>query len=59
MICALKINLVFFLIFTGAGTGFALLAGAFWRLAEGQLESGANVLVVSDDVVTTLRIAEI
>lgn len=45
-ICATKINLVFILIFVGAGLGFTLLSAALWCLAEAALETGNKLLVV-------------
>jgi hypothetical protein len=48
MICSIKINAVFFLIFAGAGLGFTLLGSALWALAEGAAETGAKLLVVRD-----------
>lgn len=54
MICALRTNVVFFLIFTFLVPAFACLAGAYWQLAQGnavlavklQLVAGALTFVV-------------
>lgn len=46
IICSLKVNAVFLLIFAGAGLGFALLAAALWSLAEASAVA-TNLLVVS------------
>lgn len=57
MICATKINVVFFLIFAGAGLGFTLLSSALWALAEGALDAGAKLLVVSMTVCGVLYLS--
>lgn len=54
-ICATKINLVFLLIFAGAGMGFTLLGSALWALAEGALVAGDKLLVVSLSVIHFIR----
>lgn len=46
-ICATKINVVFFLVFAGAGLGFTLLGSALWAVAEGALAASEKLLVVS------------
>lgn len=46
MVCATRINAVFFLIFTGAGLGFFLLAAALFTAAEAMPVS-ASLMVVS------------
>lgn len=48
MICALKINFVFLSIFTSAGLGFTLLSAAFWVLADGSIDTGSKLMVVSN-----------
>lgn len=47
MICATKINAVFFLLFMGAGTGFLLFASCLWALADGAVEISGKLLMVS------------
>lgn len=42
LICALRTNLVFFLIFLLLVPTFACLATAFWRFAEGNVDAGTN-----------------
>jgi hypothetical protein len=37
LICSLRTNLVFVLVFTAATLGFTLAASAFWTLAQGKL----------------------
>lgn len=47
VIAALKVNVVYLLIFVSAGLGFTLLAAAFWALAEGAVAAGTQLQVVS------------
>jgi len=47
IVAALKVNVVFLLIFVTAGLGFTLLAAAFWALAEGATSAGMQLQVVS------------
>jgi hypothetical protein len=47
VIAALKVNVVYLLIFVTAGLGFTLLAAAFWALAEGAVAAGTSLQVVS------------
>jgi succinate-acetate transporter protein len=44
LICSIRTNAVFVVIFVGATFGFVLAAGAFWSLAEGHM-IGAKLLV--------------
>jgi hypothetical protein len=48
VIAALKVNVVYLLIFVTAGLGFTLLAAAFWALAEGAVAAGTSLQVVSN-----------
>ncbi|TVY83245.1 Protein alcS [Lachnellula suecica] len=45
LICSLRTNVVFVIIFTGAFLGFLLAVGGFWSLAEGNAVTGARLLV--------------
>lgn len=45
VVCSLRINTVFTLIFVGAGIGFALLTGAFWAAAEGSAKAATLMTV--------------
>jgi hypothetical protein len=45
LLCSLRTNAVFVLVFTGATLGFSLAAGAFWHLAQGNLAAGGKLLV--------------
>jgi hypothetical protein len=47
VIAALKVNIVYLLIFVSAGLGFTLIAAAFWALAEGAVAAGTSLTVVS------------
>ncbi|KAM0718832.1 hypothetical protein Q7P37_005904 [Cladosporium fusiforme] len=51
MICALRTNIVFFLIFLFLVPSFGCLAGAYWHLAMGNAAT-ANTLVVSAGALT-------
>lgn len=51
MICALRTNIVFVLIFAGLVPAFGLLAGAYWHLAEGNAGT-ANTLIIAAGAVT-------
>ena len=44
LICSVRTNAIFVVIFIGATLGFVLAAGAFWSLAEGHM-IGAKLLV--------------
>lgn len=46
-ICALRTNIVLFSALFTLIFAFACAAGAFWNLAEGNLESGQKLTVVS------------
>jgi uncharacterized protein len=46
LICSLRTNLIFVLIFTAACLGFLLAAGAFWATAAG-MAIGATLLVAT------------
>lgn len=46
-ICALRTNLVFFSALVTLVFAFGCAAGAFWNLAEGHLEAGKRLTVVS------------
>jgi hypothetical protein len=52
IIAALKVNVVYLLIFVTAGLGFTLLAAAFWALAEGAVATGTSLQVVSAPILT-------
>lgn len=45
LVCSIRTNAVFVLVFTAATLGFGLAAGAFWHLAEGAVEIGSQLLV--------------
>jgi len=45
LICSLRTNAVFVLVFLAATTGFGLATGAFWNLSAGSLVAGGNLLV--------------
>jgi hypothetical protein len=47
VICATRVNIVFLLIFFGAGLGFVLAAAARWCIAEGALVTAGRLVVVS------------
>ena len=47
MICATRINVVFFIVFTGACLGFVLAAAARWCVADGRLALAGRLVVVS------------
>ena len=55
IIAALKVNVVYLLIFVTAGLGFTLLAAAFWALAEGAVAAGTSLQVVSITIHFLLR----
>ena len=44
LICSLRTNLVFVLVFICATLGFALAAAGFWTLAKGKLVMGERLL---------------
>lgn len=46
-ICATRTNVVFTLLFVAVFFLFVLLAGAYWRLAVGDLVVGSRLTVVS------------
>lgn len=43
MICALRVNLVFFGVFLCASLGFLLLAGSFFQKANGNMVTGVRL----------------
>jgi uncharacterized protein len=45
LICSVRTNVVFFLIFACATLGFGLATGAFWQLAQGNTSMGTTLLV--------------
>ena len=47
LICATRINVVFFVIFLGASLGFILAASARWCIAEGHVALAERLVVVS------------
>lgn len=47
LICSIRTNVVFFLVFTGATLGFSLATGAFWQLAQGNVSAGTTLLVAT------------
>jgi uncharacterized protein len=47
LICATRINVVFFVIFLGATLGFILAASARWCIAEGHVALAGRLVVVS------------
>ena len=47
MICALRTNIVFVIVLALLTCGLCCGAGAFWHFAEGELEKGANLVIVS------------
>lgn len=51
MICALRTNIVFVLIFAGLVPGFGCLAGAYWHLAQGN-SGTAGTLIIAAGAVT-------
>jgi hypothetical protein len=46
LICATRINVVFFVIFLGATLGFILAASARWCIAEGHVALAGRLVVV-------------
>jgi len=44
LICSLRTNVAFLLVFSGAWLGFVLATGAFWNLALGNLVMGTRLL---------------
>lgn len=44
LICSLRTNMVFLIIFVAATMGFGFAAGAFWNLAEGNMELGVKLV---------------
>jgi hypothetical protein len=46
LICATRINVVFFVIFLGASLGFILAASARWSIAEGHVALAGRLVVV-------------
>ena len=46
MICAVRINAVFFMVFFTIALGFELLAGAFWEFGNGDIDSYNDLLQV-------------
>ncbi|KAF7193429.1 Protein alcS [Pseudocercospora fuligena] len=44
MICAVRINAVFFMVFFTIALGFELLAGAFWEFGNGDMDSYNDLL---------------
>jgi hypothetical protein len=47
MICALRTNVVFFLIFAFLVPSFGCLAGAYWHLAEGNVDTAGTLIVAA------------
>lgn len=47
MVCATRINVVFFLIFAALIVFFSLLAAGYWRLGLGDAVIGNRLMVVS------------
>ena len=45
LLCSLRTNAVFVLVFLGATIGFGLASGAFWQLALANLSLGSTLLV--------------
>ena len=45
LVCSIRTNAIFIVVFTAATLGFGLAAGAFWHLAEGAVEIGSQLLV--------------
>jgi hypothetical protein len=45
LICSLRTNVAFVLVFTTATIGFGMAAGSFWHLAEGSVVVGMRCLV--------------
>lgn len=45
LIASIRTNLIFFLVFIAATTGFGLAAGAFWNIAEGNTAVGLKLVV--------------
>lgn len=54
MVCATRINVVFFLIFLGLAVFFVLLAAGYWRLGLEDAIVGNRLMVVS---ILTLRLS--
>lgn len=48
-ICALKISVVFVLVFASAGSGFACYAGSLFAAAEGATAASAGLVKVNDN----------
>ena len=47
IICATRINVVFFIIFIGAFLGFVFAASARWCIAEGYIVTAGHLVVVN------------
>ena len=47
LLCSLRTNLVFFLIFVAATMGFGFAAGSFWCAGIGQMANSAQFLVAT------------
>lgn len=47
LVCSLRTNVVFVVIFLTLVPAFACLAGAFWRLAEGEMASGTKLVTAA------------
>lgn len=46
LICALRTNIVFLVIFATLVLGFGFLSGAYWQLAQGNAVLGGKLVVV-------------
>lgn len=55
LICATRINVVFFVIFLGATLGFILAASARWCIAEGHVALAGRLVVVSTTLLHFLQ----
>jgi uncharacterized protein len=47
LICSIRTNTIFFLVFTTATIGFGCATGAFWHLAQGNVSTGSTLLVTT------------
>ena len=52
LICALRTNIVFLVIFFTLVLAFGFLSGAYWQLAQGNAVLGGKLVVVSESLRT-------
>ena len=54
LVAALRINVVFVVIFATLVVAFGVLAGAYWQLAQANAAQGSQLLVVSSQHIQVL-----